>query len=684
MNNNLKNGILLLVWAFSLDVLGETLTAGGQVLDANDSISADGGTWSVYPPVNTTYLATGSIGNHQSGYWSGEAGAFLEPFEVGDEWIAVIARERNSGTPLHAGYYAVMNHILDNSDPVLFSTTTLRSIPTPSVETHPGYQAILSWSAASEDSVMANILGYHVHRSSDGINFTQVSSVPVTATGFIDNGFPSDTRYYALSLVYRGSPQVETSEISANSNLMLDTDGDGLMNSIDPDDDEDGLSDVDESALGTNPLNPDSDGDGDWDGDEVAYGSDPKLSSDTLDDHRPATPVLDIYPGEVLLTGLTLTATPFSDPDAGDILLEDQWQFSWNNFFTQLFFDRNRSNGEISGDGATLQVPDGLLEPGAIEFWARLRHSDDRGLWSYWSDPVMYAIPAVDPGDQNQDGRPDADEVNGYTDLDGNGQDDTFQPMKRVMDAEKNSTVGVVLVNAPAGSTLLTLAPLSIQQIPEASRPTGLVPYGLFSFSVVLPENYVLDPENPETITVGIYFEAQVPPGTQWIKYDPVTGALLDITDDVVVSGNMTAIAISDGGRGDFDGLVNGFYVDPVGPLFPDVDTDSDGVFDSQDNCVLTHNINQADSGGVNSSNPDGIGDACQCGDQNADGKVTNTDAVLIQRHLVNLPSPFNADLCDVNGDGICSNTDAVIIKRAVLGLPPGVGQGCAAAVPLP
>ena len=127
------------------------------------------------------------------------------------------------------------------------------------------------------------------------------------------------------------------------------------------------------------------------------------------------------------------------------------------------------------------------------------------------------------------------------------------------------------------------------------------------------------------------------------------------------------------------DGVVNPGESDPLNP-----DSDGDGLLDGHDNCVLTHNISQTDSGGVNNSDPDGIGDACQCGDQNADGKVTNTDAVLIQRHILGLSSPFNADLCNVNGDGSCSNTDAVIIKRAVLGLPPGVVQKCVAAVSLP
>lgn len=116
------------------------------------------------------------------------------------------------------------------------------------------------------------------------------------------------------------------------------------------------------------------------------------------------------------------------------------------------------------------------------------------------------------------------------------------------------------------------------------------------------------------------------------------------------------------------------------GPDPMTTDTDSDGIFDYADNCPNTPNADQRDSGGIDTNIADGIGDACQCGDISGDGRITNTDSVLIKRHLLGLPSNFQADFCDVNADGQCTNTDAVILNRALLGLPPGINQSCPAA----
>jgi len=109
-------------------------------------------------------------------------------------------------------------------------------------------------------------------------------------------------------------------------------------------------------------------------------------------------------------------------------------------------------------------------------------------------------------------------------------------------------------------------------------------------------------------------------------------------------------------------------------------DTDNDGIGDNGDNCPAAANADQKDSGGLDTNTPDGIGDACQCGDVSGNGRITNTDSVLMKRYLLGLPSNFDADLCDVNGDDQCTNTDAVLIQRSLLGLPPGLSQTCTAA----
>ncbi len=71
-------------------------------------------------------------------------------------------------------------------------------------------------------------------------------------------------------------------------NNAPDTDRDGLKNNCDEDDDNDGISDLDEIKNGTDPLNADSDGDGVNDGQELRDGTNPndlcsfKIASQTL------------------------------------------------------------------------------------------------------------------------------------------------------------------------------------------------------------------------------------------------------------------------------------------------------------------------------------------------------------------------------------------------------------------
>ncbi|MEZ4278840.1 MAG: dockerin type I domain-containing protein [Myxococcota bacterium] len=115
-------------------------------------------------------------------------------------------------------------------------------------------------------------------------------------------------------------------------------------------------------------------------------------------------------------------------------------------------------------------------------------------------------------------------------------------------------------------------------------------------------------------------------------------------------------------------------------------DTDRDGVANEFDNCPFKANADQADDGGLGFvTTPDGIGNACQCGDVTGEGQVNDTDAAFIKRHALGLSAPLFLvpDNCDVTGDGTCNGSDATLIRHAAAGsVSPLFGQNCPNARP--
>jgi hypothetical protein len=102
-------------------------------------------------------------------------------------------------------------------------------------------------------------------------------------------------------------------------------------------------------------------------------------------------------------------------------------------------------------------------------------------------------------------------------------------------------------------------------------------------------------------------------------------------------------------------------------------DGDVDGRGDVCDNCPLRANVGQSDVGGLgNGSGPDGIGDACQCGDVTGDGRVTTADGVVMLRSQLLPPTATltRPELCDVGGSAGCTAADVVILRRALLQPP--------------
>jgi lysophospholipase L1-like esterase len=114
-------------------------------------------------------------------------------------------------------------------------------------------------------------------------------------------------------------------------------------------------------------------------------------------------------------------------------------------------------------------------------------------------------------------------------------------------------------------------------------------------------------------------------------------------------------------------------------------DTDSDGVPDASDNCVYVANPGQEDVGGLYGPPPDGVGDACQCGDLNDDGHVDLLDAAIYQRDLAGLlPEAADANKCSVAGGRLdCEPNDREALREALVGLS-SIGPVCQAATGAP
>lgn len=120
----------------------------------------------------------------------------------------------------------------------------------------------------------------------------------------------------------------DNEELGNNINKPLDTDGDGIINILDPDDDNDNLDTRFESEIGTNPLSKDTDGDGLDDAQEVGGSTindlqdtdkDGKIDAvDSDDDNDGIATILEIKNGtDPLVKNIVATTTlpDFKNPE---------------------------------------------------------------------------------------------------------------------------------------------------------------------------------------------------------------------------------------------------------------------------------------------------------------------------------------------------------------------------------
>ncbi|MFQ5515694.1 MAG: thrombospondin type 3 repeat-containing protein [Myxococcota bacterium] len=133
---------------------------------------------------------------------------------------------------------------------------------------------------------------------------------------------------------------------------------------------------------------------------------------------------------------------------------------------------------------------------------------------------------------------------------------------------------------------------------------------------------------------------------------------------------------------------VPGFWPIVAG-AFPTLDIDGDGFQAFLDNCPFALNPLQEDISGVGAGSlPDGIGDACQCGDVDDDGVVDGFDVDTFRdapADPITLALPAAGQTkCTVIGQlRDCDVLDVTVLWRVIDGpaLPPDIAQVCEAAV---
>ncbi|MBI5728277.1 MAG: thrombospondin type 3 repeat-containing protein [Candidatus Magasanikbacteria bacterium] len=191
--------------------------------------------------------------------------------------------------------------------------------------------------------------------------------------------------------------EVRSGEAETTYTIDMDTDGDKIGNADDPDDDNDGLTDLEEQRLGTNPLKADTDGDGIGDAEEVKRGLNP-LKIDTDGDGVPDNK--DVFP---------LDSKEWLDRDhdgIGDNADTDNDNDGVSDVI-EIKLGLNPKNPDTDGDG----VPDGAEVRAKTN--PKNKDSDGDGL----TDKQEIAL-RTDPNnaDTDHDGLSDGEEIKMGTD----------------------------------------------------------------------------------------------------------------------------------------------------------------------------------------------------------------------------------------------------------------------------
>jgi hypothetical protein len=383
-------------------------------------------------------------------------------------------------------------------------------------------------------------------------------------------------------------------------NEWADNDRDGIGDNADPDDDNDGMTDVWEVTYGLDPFGDDAGDDADGDGilniDEFRADSDPTSAPANS---APDAPIVDTaIPAErVGLTPVLVTEAYF-DSDYDDHY-QSRWQVSTDANFATFILDET-SLTQLTA----YTVGPMVLDADTVYHW-RVQFIDARNGASAWSQTSTFTTLAVeDTDDANMNGIPDAQEVSPSADINANGIPDSQETnIMCAYTVEGQTAVAVEPVSG--GATLVSLKSLPCDVVPDHSVAMG---FGLIGFKLYLQNGVT-------TASVDIHFDRQVPADATLYKYT-ADGGWQPYSNAVFASDRKSVtLMLEDGGMGDEDGVENGVIVDPSGIAY--TDSTGDGA------AVAT--------GGASSGGGGGGGCFISAGmDTGSLGSVSQTSAALL------------------------------------------------------